>query len=393
MNAERPRPVLLLVSAVLAIGIVGGGFALRARAAEGSHREVVQFAEVLSLVLDHYVDPVEGDALLDGAFDGLLAGLDARGAFLDEAEVREWAEAGSMAAGPGVDVLKGFGLVQVIAVEDGSPAHAAGIRLGDQLRAIDGTEIRDLSLDQIRRRLMGEAGSTVKLEVVRSQEGFQPAEHDLERKVPAARPYRLDVRDGVAVLTVLDLARIPVERLAKELSDAASGGTEALLIDLRNHAATDPRDAVPFAGLFSNGELFRLLGKDGAPLETLESSRERLAWSSRLGVLVNGATAGGSEAVARLLQVHGATVLGESTYGLGTEPELYRLPDGSGVLVSSKIWELATGERWNGDGVEPDAEVRAAGSTVDDRLNDQLDKAIERFARGDDPAEAPAEAA
>ena len=55
------RIALLGVSALLMLALVGGGFFLQVGAGESSYRQAVLFAEVLSLVMENYVDPLDSE--------------------------------------------------------------------------------------------------------------------------------------------------------------------------------------------------------------------------------------------------------------------------------------------------------------------------------------------
>ena len=55
------RLLLLFVSTLIVLFLLGGGLVVKVGAAENSYRQAVLFAEVLSLVLENYVDPVEAD--------------------------------------------------------------------------------------------------------------------------------------------------------------------------------------------------------------------------------------------------------------------------------------------------------------------------------------------
>ena len=111
------RTMLLVASGLLVIGLLVGGLAVRVGADDGSFRQTVLFSEILSLILDNYVDPLEADALLRGAYEGMLGGLDPNGAYLTTEEVREWkAGRDAEAVDPGLSVLKVGRTVQVVAV-------------------------------------------------------------------------------------------------------------------------------------------------------------------------------------------------------------------------------------------------------------------------------------
>ena len=390
---SKSRIALLAVSGLVVIALLGGGVLARVAPTEGTYRQVMIFSEIFSLVLDNYVDPVEPEGLLKGALDGMMGGLDAQGAYLSPAEVAHWKESkGTEAADPGVSVVKGFGALQVTAVVPGTPAEDAKLSRGDQIRRIDGRSLRNLSMEQTLRLLRGEPGSSVRLTVLHTREGFKREELTLTRVVRPDRPYRFEVRNGVALLTVSDLRRIAPDALAADLKGARDRGVDRLLLDLRNVSDGGPRDVVGLAALFTGGDLLVLKDRDGRVVETLRAARAGDAWPGPVGVLVNGGTAGGAEAVARVLQSRRqAKLYGEATYGLGAEPKLFELPDGSGLLVAALLWETASGLSWNGEGAAPDKVIRP-DVKPDEADEEQLKRALEEFSAAQ-PAEPARKAA
>ena len=240
------RPILLICSFAVAVFLVGGGLAVKVGAGENSYRQVVLFSEILSLVSDNYVDPVESDELLESAYEGLLGALDANGAYLTPEEVEDWKADREVAlAHPGVTVLKAGRSIQVVAVETGSPAEKVGIVVGDQIRAIDGRSVRELSLSQCWRLLFGAPESSVELDLLRPAEGMSRETVQVERELAYAPAFDLEVdQETVAVLRVYDLARLPVEDLVKQLDDVRSQGVDQLLIDLRKAADLRPGNVV-----------------------------------------------------------------------------------------------------------------------------------------------------
>jgi carboxyl-terminal processing protease len=380
---SRPsRPILLAVSAAVAVFLLAGGLALKVGASEDSYHQAKLFAEVLSLVLDNYVDPVEVDTLLRGAYEGMLGGLDAHGAFLTPEEVREWKsyDAAGRTAHPGLSVLKAGRGLEVVAVAEGSPAAEASIQIGDQIRGIDGQAVSDLALDQCLRRIQGTAGTTVAVDLLHPADGFRRETLELRRVLDRSQPYALEMRDDVAVLHLHDLGRLPTDAVLEELDGARSRGAKHLLLDLRNVADTQPRQVTRAAELFvPAGTLLWLRDRSGRLLESVEARGTGAGWPGPISTLVNGATAGSAEALAVLLRVRrDARVLGEPTYGLGAEPRLYELEDGSGLLVSAALWEAAAGQGWNERGVEPDEVVHGLGADLAQARRSQLDQALER---------------
>ncbi len=375
------RSILLLASTLFVVFLLAGGIVLRVGAGESSYRQVVVFSEVLSLVLDNYVDPVDAEGLLDGAYEGMLAGLDANGAYLTPDEVREWKKrrAEGSNAGPGLTVLKAGRACQVVAVVPGSSADQAGITVGDQIRSVDDRPVGDLSLAQTMRLIDGPAGSTVKLEVMHPRDSFSREVLDVARQKRSGGAYDLQLVDGFAVLRILNMSRLPTTELDAELETIRARAHGTLVLDLRNLADMRPRDVEAAAALFADGQVaLKLRDRKGELVESLESSNDDNAWPGPIAVLVNGATAGSAEALASLLhETRGAQVLGESTYGLGAEVTLYELENGSGLLVSTQQWETGGGQTWNGEGIDPDHAIRGRGMDYPSVAADQLRRAIE----------------
>jgi carboxyl-terminal processing protease len=374
---KSSRYVLLSTSIILVLAMLGSGMAVRVGAEDGSYKETVKFAEILSTIMDYYVDAVESDQLMKGAYEGMLGGLDANGAYLTPEEVGRWRAGVTGTAGPGISILKVGRGVQVVALAPGSPAEDAGVEIGDHLRLVDGNPTRDLSLLQTRRMIEGDAGSEVKLELLRPGAEFKTLQFSIVRQAAIDRGYSIDVQRGVAVLKIAAPGRIDREELIAELDDVRSRGVSQLLLDLRNSSEYGPRDITALAGCLGAEAELRLRDSKGRIVESLTPETGCEGWSGDIALLINGATAGAAEALAQWFQVADADVFGETSYGLGAEPKLYELESGAGLIVSTARWETVEGESWNETGIEPDTVVEGEGEEYEDVQEDQLAKVLE----------------
>jgi len=387
------RLVPLLVSVTLVLFLLGGGLVAKVGDEDNSFHQVVVFSEVLSLVLDSYVEAVDARTLLHGAYEGMLAGLDSHGAYLTPDELKEWKAFREQGlADPGISVLLAGRALQVVSVDPGSPADEAGIQVGDQIRHVDGRAIRELSLDQSWRLILGAAGTTVRLDLFHASGGFRREEIEVARAARKSPAYQLQVKREIGVLRIHDMSRVPVDELVEELDDVRSRGVTHLLLDLRNLADVHPGRVEALAGLFSSGPLLRLRDRAGNLMEDVTSAREQTAWSGSITALVNGGTAGSAEGLASVIHSAGkGMVIGEKTYGLGSRVKLYEMEDGSGLLVSAALWETVSGARWNGEGIEPDEVIHGKGPDYEKRFADQLDQALDFVERHDTGSEAGSE--
>src|SRR5687768_4848747 len=142
---SRTRTFVLAVSIPVIAFTVIGGYLGQALAKDDTYQHLRVFEDVISLVLNNYVEEVDVTDAMEGAMKGLADGLDPESAFLSPA-LANTVEANA-AAGPGdvgLVVTRQYYL-RVISARDGSPAARAGLRSGDFIRAIDARPTRDMS--------------------------------------------------------------------------------------------------------------------------------------------------------------------------------------------------------------------------------------------------------
>ena len=113
-------------------------------------------------------------------------------------------------------------------------------------------------------------------------------------------------------------------------------------------------------------------------LDTVSNDDTTFNWPGSIAILVNGATAGGAEALAAVARERAATeIFGEETYGLGAEVRLFELSNGAGLLLSGALWSTTGGSSWNVDGVEPDRVVHGEGRDLEEVQDDQLGRVLQ----------------
>ncbi len=372
---------MLAVASCAVLGLLlAGSLVLRVGAAEGSYRQVVVFSEALGYVLDKYVDPLDAEPLLRGAYEAMLTSLDPESAYLTAEEIAHWDRAiAEGEADPGLSLLKIPGSLMVVAVAPGSPAAQAGLEPGDQVRLIEGQRAGELSLVQAHVWLRGAPGTRVQLEVLHPHRNFERERLVLDRVRRSDPPFALEVGEDVAVLRIHDLARLPssASALKEALASVYPWRGERLLVDLRGETRGSVADALALLESFVQGPVLWLRDRAGATVRVAEIGGERWRWPGAVAVLVNGACAGGAEAVAAVLRSErGAVVYGERTYGMGAEVDRIALPDGAALVLATSRWESRQGS-WHGQGLAPDVEVR--GGSGPDAGEEQLRRAMELF--------------
>jgi len=376
---HRLRGLPALVGSVL-VGLLFFGFVVGATVGrESIYKYLNVFAEVYTLVKGNYVDPVDENVLLDGAYHGMVGGLDPFSGFLGKEEFQAMQK--DPHGGPadtGIQALKGPGGAVIVAVRPGSEADKAGLKPGDQIWALDGTPSRQLCLAQMRRAQRGAEGTVVRMLVYhpRSQ---KREDLKLGRTLPTSQAFESRVIDErIAYLRIFDLARADRDALKTALGGLKQKGVTRLLLDLRNCASGNVDDAVRVAGLFVPPGAVTFVQERGGN-RVAKASTTQAVWSLPISILENGGSAGGAEVLSAALRSRvKAQALGETTYGLGSTQELVPLPSGDGLVLSASKLVSPDGQSWNKSGLKPDKEI---ASTAEERAgtdpDQQLQKALE----------------
>jgi carboxyl-terminal processing protease len=389
--SPRTRLLVAVVSTGL-IGYLAVGSLLTRVLGDTSYGQLSIFNEVIRLVLDAYVEPVNLDRAMAGARLGMTDALDGDSAYLDGEQFERYLHpTAEQEAEVGLLLTRRFAFLMVVAARPGSPADEAGLRTGDLVKAIDGRHTRPLPAVVGHWLLRGAPGSTVKLDILRA--GADPFEVSVTReRILPSPPEGEMIDETTGRLRVVDFTSDTAEQLRTRIEVLKRDGASRMVLDLRDAAWGDPADAVPVAELFmKGGPVATRVGRQVSET-VLQADAARSAWSGPLVVLVDSGTAGPGEIVAAALADTMKTPLvGEHTFGRAAESSPVSLPEGGLVLTVAKYMSPA-GLSIHGTGVdpsvpvtpEPDEDVLDEEASEAPRPDRILEKALEVL---DDTAE------
>ncbi len=373
-----------LLVAFLSTGIMGYvavGSLLGRVFGDTSYGQLALFNEVIRIVLDAYVEPVNLDRAMAGADQGLLEALDGDSAYLDADDFKAYQQpVKENEAEVGLALTRRFSFLMVVTARPGSPAAKAGLKAGDIIKTIDGHHSRPLSVPVGERMLRGAPGSIVKVQVIRA--GNESVEYSLvrERLTPTA-PRGKMLEDGVGYLKVADLAPKAADEARAQLDTLKRSGARRLVLDLRGTGYGVPTESVKLAEMFlKGGVVAKVTGRKVAE-QVLTADAGRSAWDLPMAVLVDTGTAGSGEIVAAaLLDAGRAPLVGEHTFGRAPVQKTVPLGDGGLVLTVAK-YVSPKGTAIHGKGIEPTVSVEtpldAASEGTAPAGDPILDKALE----------------
>ena len=381
---DRTRFVILMVTAPILAYTLVGGLLGRVVAREDTYRHLRVFEDVVSIVTDNYVEPVEPERLMQGALWGLAEGLDPESAYLTPDDLSQYeTDDASGEVGVGLVLTRQY-YIQVVAARDGSPAAAAGLRPGDYIRAIDDNPTRIMSVVRGRQLLRGEPGSILTLTIIRGN-AAEPVEVELERGGGrSANVTSRLVAPGVGYLRIAEFDDTTTDAIEAATGTLDRQGAERLLIDLRGTATGAFESGIDAARLFTSADTL-VIRESSTEQEPVNGAGEpAIAWP--VVILTDPGTAGAAELfAAALTDTDRAETVGLRTAGRVAEQTLIRLPDGGGLLLSSTRYLTASGEPIHRVGVEPAVvvpvpTVELGRAVADPDLDPVLDRALEHLA-------------
>ncbi|HEX4567057.1 MAG TPA: S41 family peptidase, partial [Vicinamibacterales bacterium] len=370
--------VLLISTPLLGFIIVGG---LRGNAAGGdpTFQHLRVFEDVVSLILNNYVETAKIDKVMEGAMRGMADGLDPDSSYLTAADVKA-IDAGASATPSGdvgLELTRQYYL-RVIAARDGSPAAKAGLQTGDYIRAIDGKPARDLSVFEGGRLLRGEPGSKVTLTVIRGN-AAEPRDFDLVReKTPGTIVSGKIISGDIGYVRLAAFGADVAPKLQSQIGELSKAGAKRLLIDIRNTAEGDFSRGIDASRLFVKSGTLAMVAarsRDAKPTtDTPPDKAEKVPQSAiketiaakpgdgaidlPVTLLVTTGTSGAAEVFASALEGNKrADSIGERTLGRAGIQKLVRLPDGRGLWLTSERYVSPDSELIQGRGLTPDTGV------------------------------------
>jgi carboxyl-terminal processing protease len=322
------------------------------------YRKLEILAEVLAQVESHYVDPIAPTTVVYGAAQGAVATLDGHSAFFTPEEYHELiSTTEGEYAGIGIELSVQDGVPEIVAVFDGTPAHRAGLRTGDRLLAVEGASSTGMSVEAIQQLLRGPVGSTVVLSV-RRPDREEPWSFTLVRSWIRVAPIeRRSLGGGIEYVQIKTFAR----RVANDL-EAALGQApprRGLVLDLRGNPGGLFDEAIAICDLFlTDGLIVTAAGKGGRLVEQHLAHGPRTQPDYRVAILIDGGSASAAEIVAGALRDRGrARLFGARSYGKASVQSILELSDGAGLKLTVARYLTPSGNRIEGQGIEPDEAV------------------------------------
>lgn len=328
---------------------------------------------------------LDGQKLLDGIKAGLVeAAGDPYTEYLTPKEAQEFSESlsGSF-QGIGAELGKDpNGNVVIIAPISNTPAEKAGLLPKDVVVKVNGEDATGWSVEEAKNKIRGEAGTVVKLTVVR--DGQKEVNLEITREQINIPSVESKIINGnIGYIKISRFSEDSYNLVNQAAQDFKKAGVKGVVLDVRNDPGGLLDAAVDVSGIWlPQGKVIVREKQGDVVKQTFVSKGPATLDGVPTVVLINSGSASASEIVAGALKDNNAaTLVGEKSFGKGSVQQLINLPGGGVLKVTIAKWYTPNDKNINKDGIEPDQKVERTEDDFKAQKDPQLDTAIQKLSQ------------
>ncbi|AAK78479.1 carboxyl-terminal processing protease [Clostridium acetobutylicum] len=398
MDNKKKKWIVITVAIVVVTNIaslfLGGRFLVfagnsRVAVDKDTYDTVQKFSKLFSVrdqLYKYYDGKISDSVLLDGALKGMTSSLkDPYTVYMDKSETKSFNSEiqGQQYVGLGMEVQAKDNKVIVSTVFDNSPAEKAGMKSGDVIVKVNGTDAVSTDLEKTVSMIKGKEGTSVTLTLYRSTKG----NFDITAK---RQKVAIDTVSGEMLSNEIGYMQVSMfdentgNNFNKKIDELKQQGMKGLILDLRSNPGGLLSACIQVTSNF--------VTKDKVIVSTIDKYNSKEEYKSKGGnyiglplvVLVDGNTASASEIFSGAIRDYKlGTLIGEKTFGKGVVQAPFDLNDGTQLKITISKYYTPNGENIHHKGIKPDIEVKYPDTLKDkpyDRNSDpQFQKALEQI--------------
>lgn len=278
------------------------------------------YASVFREINTYYVDGIDAGKLNKKAIDEMLKTLDPYTNFISEAEAEDFRyQMTGQYGGVGSQIGQKDDYVVITDPYEGYPAYKADLRAGDIIMKVDGKDIKGKSTSDVSKLLKGQAGTALKLSIIRNGQELQKTIIREEIKIKNVPYYGL-INPETGYIKLSGFTQEASKEVRDALVSLKKQGIKQLILDLRGNPGGLLNEAVNIVNLFvpQGQQVVYTRGKVSEWDKSYETTMGATDPVIPIAVLVNRGSASASEIVSGTIQdLDRGIVIGQRSFGKG----------------------------------------------------------------------------
>ena len=350
--------ISVIIAAVLSAGLV---LCLVPNSIKGYLTDadgISKYLELEDRIKRSFVDETNEKTLADGVALGMVYALnDPYSAYMSAEEYNKKLDDNEgLDAGIGISICShpDTSYIYVINVSVGSPADLAGIKAGDSITAVDGTDVLEIGVSAAVEKIRGEIGTDCVLSINRGDETLSLTATRGRYVTTSVFSHMID---SLCYIQITDFNAATVPQFEAAIADATDRGATGLIFDVRGNGGgtLDSVDKI-LDILLPEGEVVSATYKNGKKEVLFSSDKNEI--DLPMTVLCDEGTASAAELFAASIRdFEKGKLIGTKTYGKGIMQETFALSDGSAVRLTVAYFNPPSGINFHGKGLTPDIEI------------------------------------
>jgi len=317
------------------------------------NRNMEIFGDVYKEILLNYVDKINADKFFEAGINGMLGTLDPYTVYYSEndKESLDLITAGKY-GGIGITISYRDSALVIVDIMNGYEAMRKGLRRGDIIRRIDGTDITVLNTESVRKRVRGTVGSKLTMVVERDKEllEFVLTRQEIILKDISYFGFLKNTDKNIAFIKLDRFGTnsgTEFENVIRTLKSEKD--VQGLIIDLRNNGGGYLNASIEMLNMLveKNNLLLTTEGnKSGSEVKYFSKETPLIGKDVPVVVMTNQGTASASEIMAGAIQdLDRGVIVGTKSFGKGLVQNIKNLDFGSNLKITIARYYTPSG-RW-----------------------------------------------
>ena len=299
--------------------------------------------QLLQLMNQAYVDPINVDSITDDVMMELVKRLDPHSAYIPKEDLEMVnSELSASFSGIGVQFSIQNDTIQVVSVISGGPSEGIGVLAGDKIVSVNDSAFtgKTVTNERVMHALRGPEGTQVTIGVVRSGTPEVLSFTITRGKIPV---YSVDAKfiieekgEKIGFVRVNRFGENTYNEFMAALTSLKGQGATAYIVDLRENSGGYMDQAIKMANEFlEKGDLIVYSEGRAYPRFDARANGSGRFQRDSLVVLIDNFSASASEIFAGAMQDNDrATIIGRRSFGKGLVQQQIPFMDGSAVRLT-----------------------------------------------------------